>query len=143
MAIEALMVGARVLLPPNVPEFEVECSDWICASEATMLATQLERLLGGPPPHYRYDLCVHHPDRVMPRYHDLLNHLLLDHARPGLHEGEASLNGAAVVAPQVLAVTPTIASSTPRSIGGALGKEQQRSSPDVTKSAKSRARLPL
>jgi glycosyltransferase involved in cell wall biosynthesis len=77
-AIEALMVGARVLLPPNVPEFEAECTDWICATEPARVATQIEQLIARPFPRYRYDLRAHHPDRVVPCYGELLAQLNLN-----------------------------------------------------------------
>jgi glycosyltransferase involved in cell wall biosynthesis len=75
IAIEGLMVGARSLLPPNVPEFEPGCGAWICAGDAPGLARQIDRLLDSPGVTYGYDLAAHLPERVIPLYARLLDEI--------------------------------------------------------------------
>ena len=66
-ALEALGVGARILLPPNVPEFARACLEHVCRStEPEVVARQLRWIIQAPPP--RYPLGAHRPESVVELY---------------------------------------------------------------------------
>jgi glycosyltransferase involved in cell wall biosynthesis len=67
-SIEGLMVEAPSLLPREVPEFEMVSPKLVCAGTATDLADQITALLRGDLAPSRYDVGIHHPDRVIPLY---------------------------------------------------------------------------
>jgi glycosyltransferase involved in cell wall biosynthesis len=70
-ALEAFAVGARILLPPGIPEFERHCRDYTFpAYDPSIISAKLGEILDLPPP--SYPLEDHYPERVMKCYRDLL-----------------------------------------------------------------------
>lgn len=68
-ALEALAVGANVLLPPGVPEFAATCPERIAESQdPERLAAQIEGALAGALPPAAYPLDNHALERVLPLY---------------------------------------------------------------------------
>lgn len=66
-SLEALALGGRVALPPEVPEFARFCPEHVVtAQDPAVVAAELERLLEAPPP--RYPLERHAPVAVVDRY---------------------------------------------------------------------------
>mgnify|MGYP006424108381 CR=1 FL=1 len=77
--LEALAAGARVLLPPDVPEFARHCPDHLAETEdPARLAAQIARALDGALPAPTYPLAAHAPETVLPRYEALLANLECD-----------------------------------------------------------------
>lgn len=71
-SLEAIAVGARTLLPPNVPEFERACPGYVASSsDPEVLADQVETILRQPLSTNIYDLSLHSPERVLPLYEQL------------------------------------------------------------------------
>lgn len=74
--LEALAAGARVLLPPDVPEFARNCPDNLAETEQPeVLAAQIARALAGDLPVPGYPLAAHAPEAVLPRYEALIERL--------------------------------------------------------------------
>ena len=75
-SLEAMMVGARVLLPQGVPEFEAACPEYVARSDnPDDLAQQVLEILSEPNSRLKYDYSVHAPDRVIPLYVKLFEKL--------------------------------------------------------------------
>lgn len=72
-SLEALALGARVILPPGIPEFEQHCARWVAGrdSDAQTLALQFCDALDNPPPTH-YPIAQHGMDQLLPRYQALL-----------------------------------------------------------------------
>jgi glycosyltransferase involved in cell wall biosynthesis len=71
--LEAVAVGARLLFPPNVPEFEAACPEHVADSrDAGRLAAQILDSVEGRTPPARYPLETHGGARVLPQYAALL-----------------------------------------------------------------------
>jgi hypothetical protein len=68
MAIEGLVVGARSLLPRNVPEFAASCPRMVCADEPRALAEQMLRRLAAGDEERGYDISAHLPEQVIHLY---------------------------------------------------------------------------
>ena len=68
MAIEGLMLGARSLLPRNVPEFATSCPHLVCAERPDDLARQMLERLADAGDGGCYDVAAHYPERVVPLY---------------------------------------------------------------------------
>ncbi len=74
-ALEALDLGAHILLPPNVPEFELYCPASVCRElDPIGLADQLRRIAVAQPA--SYPIHQHYPDKVMMQYRELVDRLL-------------------------------------------------------------------
>ncbi len=66
-ALEAFAVGARILLPWGIPEFERNCPEHVARNlDPASVATSIGRIVELPPP--SYPLGDHHPDHVMHLY---------------------------------------------------------------------------
>ena len=86
-ALEALAVGANVLLPPGVPEFATACAGRVADTrDAKDLAVQIEAALGEKLEPCRYSLEPHALDQVLPRYDALFSGLA------GSPEGRSRVN---------------------------------------------------
>lgn len=69
--LEALVAGAKVLLPRGVPEFEKECADFIVVSDDTgEITNQLEAIISGQQ-FPSYNITPHAPDSVFAQYEQL------------------------------------------------------------------------
>lgn len=71
--LEAMAVGARVVLPPAVPEFAAQCPDHLAATgNPDQLARQLAQLATGRWSPAPYPLADHDADRLAPAYAQVL-----------------------------------------------------------------------
>ncbi len=72
-SLEALALGARVILPPGIPEFDRHCPEWVAGrdSDDEALAEQFRRALASPPP-AAYPLERHRIENLLPLYAALL-----------------------------------------------------------------------
>lgn len=75
-SLEAMALGARVLLPKGVPEFDADCPEYVAVSgDLDQLAQQTINIL------HQKDFCLRHdyrryaPDHVIPQYVQLLKSL--------------------------------------------------------------------
>jgi glycosyltransferase involved in cell wall biosynthesis len=75
-SLEAMMVGAKVLLPRGVPEFEAACPQYVANSDnPDELAQQVLEIIRESNFHLEYDYSVHATDRVIPLYIKLFEEL--------------------------------------------------------------------
>lgn len=73
-SLEAIAVGAKVLLPSGVPEFDRACPEYVKDSDnSEQLAQQILQIIKKENHHCNYDLKVHMPENVIPKYINLLN----------------------------------------------------------------------
>lgn len=73
-SLEAIAVGAKVILPPGVPELVRSCSENVSASDQPdELATQAISLLRQDNYHLNYDISVHSLEKVVLEYIQVLN----------------------------------------------------------------------
>lgn len=73
-SLEAIAVGARVVLPPSVPEFDRSCPEDVAVSNCPIeLASQALSILRQKHYHSNYDIGAHSPEKVIPKYLQLLN----------------------------------------------------------------------
>ncbi len=71
--LEAIGAGARVLLPPGIPEFDHHCPGHIADTRSpAALAAQLGRLRMGPWPPAPYPVTAHAAERLAPAYRAVL-----------------------------------------------------------------------
>ena len=70
------MVGAKVLLPQGVPEFDAACPQYVARSDnLDELTQQVLKILRETNFHLEYDYSVHSPEQVIPLYVNLFNEL--------------------------------------------------------------------
>jgi glycosyltransferase involved in cell wall biosynthesis len=75
-SLEAMMVGAKVLLPQGVPEFEAACQEYVAKSDnLEELTQQVLEILKEPKINLKYDYDAHTPERVIPLYLRLFEEL--------------------------------------------------------------------
>lgn len=76
ICLEALALGVQVALPPNIPEFERQCSSHVVDSKNILeVANKLDKLLKKDhPPKYKID--EHSLTNVLKKYSDLFNKTL-------------------------------------------------------------------
>ncbi len=71
--LEAVAAGARVLLPPGIPEFDHHCPGHVADTRSPgALAAQLARLRTGPWPPAPYPVAAHAAERLAPAYRAVL-----------------------------------------------------------------------
>ncbi len=79
--LEAIAVGSKVLLPPNVPEFVASDPDKIVQSDNPKeVAQQIVTLLQTPNYRLNYNLDIHSLDNVIPQYLNLFSETIDDGA---------------------------------------------------------------